>query len=71
MLALAPDESLPWSVAERPRGGEWSSIVARGPDRHKREQTLTEAAESLHPLVQEPSHSLVGGFNLFMRVEPL
>lgn len=69
MLALAPDESLPWFVAERPRGGEWSSIVARGPDRHRRE--LTEAAESLHPRVQEPSHSLDGGFNLFMRVEPL
>lgn len=43
--------------------------MARGPDRHRRE--LTEAAESLHPRVQEPSHSLDGGFNLFMRVEPL
>lgn len=45
MLALAPDEGLPWSVAERPQGGEWKSMVARGPDRPRREQMLTEAAE--------------------------
>lgn len=71
MLALAPDEDLPWSVAVRPRGGEWSSMVAGGPDRHRREQTLKGAAEPLYPLVQEPSPSLDGGFNLFMKVEPL
>lgn len=31
MLVLAPDEGLPWLVAERPRGGEWSSMVAADP----------------------------------------
>lgn len=46
-------------------------MVAGGPDRHRREQTLKGAAEPLYPLVQEPSHSLDGGFNLFMKVEPL
>lgn len=43
MLALAPDEDLPWSVAVRPRGGEQSSMVAgdqtgTGESRHSREQ---------------------------------
>lgn len=46
-------------------------MVARGPDRHRREQTLTEAAELFYPLVQEPSLSLDSSFNLFLRVEHL